>query len=88
MPWEHMKIIINSEKDQRLFNWLVEAVGNAAIEEACSKLAGNRKPYVSNIVKILGLHPPEHLQITSKEEAHARLTSLKKLIKHRVLKND
>lgn len=63
-----MNIILESERDRRTFDWLVEQVGEEAVERACKQLAGKRKPYASNLAKALGLIPPESLSRPTKAE--------------------
>ena len=76
-----MEIIINSERDRRTLQWLIAQVGDEAVKDACLQLAGERKPYVSNVAKLLGLVPPDSVEQPSNTEARARLVALKALIK-------
>lgn len=73
-----MKIILNSDRDRRTLAWLIEQVGERALEHACARLAGQRKPYPSNLAKILGLEPPESLSRPSREQVKAYLDELRK----------
>lgn len=72
--------ILNSERDRRTYEWLVTQVGQEAVNAAMVRLLGRRKPYVSNIAKILGLTPPESVRRTSSEEARARLSEIKAML--------
>ncbi|RYE72093.1 MAG: hypothetical protein EOO81_04270 [Oxalobacteraceae bacterium] len=76
-----MEIILESDRDRRILDWLVGQVGLRAVERACSQLAGERKAYVSNIVKILGLSPPDSILATPRDEALAQLASIKGILK-------
>lgn len=50
--------ILNDERDKRSWAWICDRVGESAALAAIERLAGNRKPYVSNIAKVLGLSIP------------------------------
>lgn len=78
-----MDVIVESERDRRTLDWLISQVGVNAVEEACSQLVGERKPYVSNIAKVLGLAPPESVGRPSREEARARLAAIKETLQGR-----
>lgn len=73
-------MIIANERDERTAAWLIEQYGIDAIERAKMQLVGARKPYPSNIAKILGAKLPESLEWTSKETAQANIAKLKEII--------
>lgn len=73
-------MIIQNEQDERTAAWLIEQYGIEAIEHAKTQLAGFRKPYPSNIAKILGAKLPENLKFTSRETAQANITKLKEMV--------
>jgi hypothetical protein len=75
-----MNIILQSERDRRTLVWLVEQVGEAALENACASLAGQRKPHPSNLAKILGLVPPDNLARPSPTQVQAILAAARKLL--------
>ena len=77
-----MGIIIESPRDERVLGWLIDQVGEPAVEEACSHLAGSRRAYVSNVAKALGVTPPADLALASKEDAQRHLEAI-----HRILKS-
>lgn len=76
-----MEIIIESERDRRTYDWLLAQVGEAALQDACFALAGNRRLYVSNLAKILGLKPPVDLAIAPREAALKHLEEMRKMLK-------
>jgi hypothetical protein len=76
-------MITENERDRRTTEWLIEQYGTEAVERAKTQLAGARKPYPSNIAKILGARLPESLQIASRETAQAHIAALKNIIKKR-----
>lgn len=71
-----MEVILQSNRDRRTLEWLIKQVGEAAVGQACSKLDG-RRPYVSNIAKVLGLKPPESLQRPTREEVASHLAEIR-----------
>lgn len=73
-----MNIILESERDRRTLAWLIEQVGEEAVERACKQLAGKRKPYPSNLAKILGLIPPESLTCPTPEQVQQHLNQLRR----------
>ena len=50
-------MIAENERDQRTAAWLIENFGAEAVAEAETRLTGARKPYPSNIAKVLGGYP-------------------------------
>ncbi len=65
-------MITENERDRRTAAWLIETYGAEAVAEAETRIAGARKPYPSNIAKVLGASLPEALKRT--ENAAARQT--------------
>jgi hypothetical protein len=74
-------MIIDNERDERTAAWLIEQYGAEAIAQAESQLAGARKPYPSNIAKILGAELPESLKRTEKAAAREKLAELRRMLK-------
>ncbi len=70
-------VLVASARDQRVLDWLVSQVGREAVEGACTRLAGRRRPYVSNIAKELGVIPPDNLTLTPRAIARQRLAECK-----------
>ncbi|MEY2842146.1 MAG: hypothetical protein RI920_183 [Pseudomonadota bacterium] len=73
-----MGVIVANARDQRTLTWLRDRVGDQAILDAASRLAGNRKPYLSNVAKALGIALPEQLAATDRETALRHLAELRK----------
>lgn len=71
------QVILNNDRDRRTLTWLRHQAGDDAITRAISGLPGDRKPYVSNLCKILGLTPPANLVITDRETALSHLAALR-----------
>lgn len=75
-----MQVIIESERDRRTYDWLLSQVGEFAMQAACLSLAGNRRLYVSNLAKALGIAPPEELTFAPREAALRHLEQMRKLL--------
>lgn len=73
-------MIIQNERDERTAAWLIEQYGAEAVSQAERQLAGARKPYPSNIAKILGAELPENLKYTSRETAQDNIAKLKEIV--------
>ena len=73
--------IIASDRDRRVWNWIVSTVGEQAA--LAVELIGNRKPYPSNIAKALGLQVPVVLAQPSAEAALQRVANLKRILGRR-----
>ena len=76
-------MIIQNERDKRTAAWLIEQVGAEALAEAETRLQGARKPYPSNLAKVLGLTLPESLKRTENAAARQKLAELKNIIEKR-----
>ncbi len=73
-------VVVESKRDQRVLDWLVEQVGHEGVAEACAKLAGARRAYPSNIAKVLGLEPPQRLAVAARTDAAAHLEEIARLL--------
>lgn len=76
-----MKPIIEDETDQRIYDWLVAKVGQQGIEEAIGQLAGNRRPYLTNIAKVLKLKIPKSVLVTPEKTARQHLGAMMDFLK-------
>lgn len=73
-------MITENERDKRTAEWLVEKYGAEAVSRAESQLAGARKPYPSNIAKVLGATVPEALKRTENAAARQKLASMRRIL--------
>jgi hypothetical protein len=73
-------VVVESKRDQRVLDWLVEQVGHQGVAEACAKLPGARRAYPSNIAKALGLKPPQQLAVAAKDDAKVHLEEIARLL--------
>lgn len=78
-----MGVIIQNERDKRTAAWLIEQVGAEALAEAETRLQGARKPYPSNLAKVLGLTLPESLKRTENAAARQKLAELRRMLDER-----
>lgn len=76
-----MGVIVESPRDERVLAWLIDQVGEHAVEEACSQLVGSRRAYVSNLAKVLGVIPPADLALASKEDALRHLEAIRRILR-------
>lgn len=74
-------VIVANERDKRALTWLREQAGDAAICDALGRLAGGRKPYVSNLAKILGLTIPESTEVADDETARRHLDGILQMLR-------
>ena len=78
MGYEPM--ITENERDRRTAAWLIETYGAEAVAEAETRIAGARKPYPSNIAKVLGATLPESLKRTENAAARQKLAELRRML--------
>lgn len=74
-------VIVDNDRDRRTLAWLREHVGDAAIVAAVGQMAGNRKPYLSNIANVLGVVLPGRLEAADRETAHKHLAAIREKLK-------
>lgn len=73
-------VILANDRDRRVLAWLRETQGDSVILNALSQLSGARKPFVSNVLKILNLEAPDNLLLTDRDVARAHLANLKAML--------
>lgn len=71
-------VLIQNDRDRRTLDWLIRQVGQEAIRQAVAQLAGNRKPYLSNVAKVLGLTLPKSVEHTPQSEGRAKLAEIRR----------
>lgn len=76
-------VVLQNQRDERVFAWIRAQVGDKAIASAIADLPGNRKPYVSNLCKALGLNPPADLEVTDKKAALEHLAKIRAALQGR-----
>ena len=78
-----VSVIVTSERDQRVLDWLVSQVGVDAVESACTVIPGRRRPYVSNVAKALGLTPPSDLALSPPHVVRQHLADFRLFLKRK-----
>jgi hypothetical protein len=73
-------VVVESKRDQRVLDGVVERVGHEGVAQACSKLAGGRNADPSNVAKVLGVMPPHALAVASRAHATAHLHEIARLL--------
>lgn len=76
-------MIIQNERDQRTAAWLIEQFGAEAVAEAETRITGARKPYPSNVAKVLGVTLPESLNRTENAAARQKLAELRRMLERK-----
>lgn len=76
-------MIIDNERDKRAAAWLLEKFGAEALAEAEARLKGSRRPYPSNIAKVLGATLPESLKRTENAAARQKLAELRRMLERK-----
>lgn len=73
--------LVEGQRDRRVFDWLIEQVGAESVAAAYDRLEGRRRPYPSNLAKVLGLTPPANLALASSVDIRRCLAECKALLK-------
>lgn len=69
-------VIVLNARDERAIAWLIDQVGFDAVQQACGKMAGNRRFYPTNLAKVLGLSIPQSVILTPSSEAREHIRGL------------
>ncbi|MGV0127801.1 hypothetical protein [Burkholderia gladioli] len=73
-------VLVETLKDERCLSYLVSEKGGEVVRQAATQLAGNRRPYVSNVAKILGVEFPDSVKITPRQDGRAHLQAIKAML--------
>ncbi|GAB7548310.1 hypothetical protein [Cupriavidus sp. CuC1] len=68
---EHL-VRVQNEYDRQVLAWLRERVGDAAVQAAAQRLAGDRKPYLSTICRSLNVTPPARRTLCAQSSRASR----------------
>lgn len=71
-------VLLLNARDERSLAWVIEQVGLEAVRNAIPNLAGNRKPFVTNLAKALGLTIPQQIINTPSETVLERIQELRR----------
>lgn len=70
-------VLALNARDERAIAWMIEQVGFEAVQEACGRLAGQRRRYPTNLAKVLGLTIPNSVVSTPASVALERIRELR-----------
>lgn len=73
-------VLLVNDQDRRTLSWLLDRVGPDEITRAVHLLAGQRKPYLSNIAKVLSVDLPKHLAVAPPGAHRERLQAAKTML--------
>jgi hypothetical protein len=73
-------VLVLNARDERAISWLIEQSGFDAVQRACNSIAGNRKPYPTNLARVLGLSIPQSVIDTPVSVARERILRLRALL--------
>lgn len=71
-----MDVILESPRDQRTLDYLVECCGVERVRRARANLPGETRPYVSNLAKTLGVKVPESVVLTPHPEGQVKIAEI------------
>ena len=78
-----LDIIVESERDKRTLDYLISICGLTRVRRAREQLPGDRRPYVSNLAKHLGVTIPIEVLATPRPEAQRHISQLKERLAKR-----
>lgn len=73
-------VIIENERDKRVYEWLIANFKEEQIALAITNIKGNKKPYLTNIIKNLNSTVPNSVIKTPKKVARKNLAQIIKYI--------
>jgi hypothetical protein len=82
---EHL-VRVQNEYDRQVLAWLRARVGDAVVQAAAQRLAGERKPFLSTICRSLNVTPPSRRTLraesnrASREVGDRYLASIRQLL--------
>ncbi|SAL53583.1 hypothetical protein AWB71_02881 [Caballeronia peredens] len=74
---QSLDVIVESGRDQRTLEYLISVCGIKRVKRARADIPGERRPYVSNLAKILGVTIPIEVLATPRPEAQRKISDLK-----------
>lgn len=75
-----LRVVVESERDSRTLAYLFATCGEQAVEQACGQLPGSRRPYVSNLARVLRVSIPDSVVKTPRAEGIEQLAAIKQLL--------
>ena len=74
-------VIVANDRDRRTLAWLLGQVGAEAVRGAVGRLAGERRPYLSNVAKALSVALPDRLEVAPPGAHLDRLKAARNMLK-------
>lgn len=71
------QVVLMNDRDRRTLQWLRDSVGDDRVAAAIQQISGERKPYLTNICKVLGVTPPSGVRVTEAQDARKHLEVLR-----------
>lgn len=77
-------VLILTDRDKAEYEYLCKVRGEQSVVWASQNLAGKRKPYISNLAKVLKVDIPKDLhigvEVVTAEQAQVYLMDIKKIL--------
>lgn len=77
-------VIILTDRDKAEYEYLCKVRGEKTVIWASQNLAGKRKPYISNLAKLLKVDIPQNLhigvEVATAEQAQTYLMEIKRIL--------
>ena len=70
-------MIVANDRDRCSLAWLVERAGADAVREAVARIPGDRRPYVTNVARVLALELPRLLALPPTDSPNRRAVAEK-----------
>lgn len=77
------RVILANDRDRRTWAWLRRNVDQGALVAAFDALAGRRRPYLSNLCKVLQIKPPSDLELPDRDTVAAHLAKVRAILSGR-----
>lgn len=74
------RVILANDRDRRTWAWLQAHVDRGALVAALDALAGSRRPYLSNLCKVLQVKPPADLELPDRDTVAAHLANVRAIL--------
>lgn len=80
MVYQIDDIVILNDRDRRVLSWLKSQFADEQILQALANISGQRKPFLSNVCKVLGVTVPDTVLATPAGQARKHLDAAKALL--------
>ena len=80
MAYQIDDIVVLNDRDRRVLLWLKSRFSEEQLLQALGNLSGQRRPFLSNVCKVLDVAVPDSVLVTPAEEARKHLNAAKALL--------